>query len=187
MTPASPDPAHDLALALAEALRETLESIDHSTLDPASLAAGLAGPLSARLVEAAGPAGSNVSALARGLARGPSTSVRPNTVEGRVLAALQRYPGGRSPGVAPDALVNLTGLPQSELGPAVSALVQSGKLVRDAWLVRLPHADDLLPDARGVADERDSDSSLTSERRAIGDRRAVGERRLYDRRSVPEG
>ena len=124
MTPASPDPANDLALALADALRETLESIDHAALDPDSLAARLAAPLTARLVESAAPAGANVAALARGVARRPATDARPDTVEGRVLAALQLYPGGRAPGVAPEALVNLTGLPQNELGPAVSSLVQ---------------------------------------------------------------
>ena len=184
MTPASPDPAHDLALALADALRETLESMDHATLDPDSLAARLAAPVTARLVDAAAPAGANVSALARGVARRPSAETRPDTVEGRVLAALQLYPGGRAPGVAPEALVNLTGLPQSELGPAVSSLVQSGKLVRDAWLVRLPNADDLLPDAGD--DDRIAVSRQPAERRAIGDRRAVGERQAV-RPAEPAG
>jgi hypothetical protein len=69
------------------------------------------------------------------------------------------------------------------LGPAVSALVQAGDLVRDGWLVRLPQADDLLPSARLAEPDRVGELRHASERRAIGDRRSVGERRLYDRRT----
>jgi hypothetical protein len=83
-------------------------------------------------------------------------------------------------------LRNLTGLPQAALGPAVSALVQAGELVRDAWLVRLPLPDDLLGGTHPPVEERPDESRTVAERRAIGDRRAVGERRLYDRRSLTE-
>jgi hypothetical protein len=125
--------------------------------------------------------------MQRGERIGMASAMREaDTVEARVLGALRRYPGGRSPGVAPDVLRNLTGLSQAQLGPAVSVLVQAGEVVRDAWLVRLPQPDDLLNGDRPTGEERPTDSAQTSERRAIGDRRAVGERRLYDRRSLTE-
>jgi hypothetical protein len=132
---------------------------------------------------AAGRSGASVAGLARGLAAG-ATGHEGETLEERILAALRRYPGGRLPGVAPDALRNLTGLSQAVLGPAVSDLVQAGELVRDAWLVRLPLPDDLLGGAPPEAREGDDRQSV--ERRAIGDRRAVGERRLYERRQLTD-
>jgi hypothetical protein len=92
-----------------------------------------------------------------------------------------------SSGPAPDdarIIAALTGLPSSALGTAVSALVQAGDLVRDAWLVRLPQADDLLPGTRPDGHKTEGELRQVAERRAIGDRRAVGERRLYDRRSL---
>ena len=184
MPHASTDPADDLTRALTDALRETIESIADPSLDPAALATRLAAPLSARIAAAAGAAGASMSGLARGLGR-PSTDPAADTVEARVIAALQRYPSGRSSGVAPEVLRNLTGLPQSALGPAVSALVQAGELVRDAWMVRLPNPDDLLPNLR-PAEGRGDDISQAAERRAIGDRRATGDRRLYERRNLPE-
>jgi hypothetical protein len=109
-------------------------------------------------------------------------------IETLVLAAVAGHPDGRKPGLLPDTLAVMTGLPSSELGHAVSALVQSGELVRDAWLVRLPDANDLMsrpgepygktPQARLVAQQ----DRLGDDRRGGPDRRQVGERRLFDRR-----
>ena len=184
MTPVATASAETLTRALTEVLREALLDVPHADLDPDTLAARLAPALSARLATAAGAAGANIGGLARGLALKPRQEG--DTVEGRILAALRRYPAGRSPGVAPDALRNLTGLSQAVLGPAVSGLVQTGELVRDAWLVRLPQLDDLLPSSQRGDGERDAESRQLVERRAIGDRRAVGERRLYERRTHKE-
>jgi hypothetical protein len=101
----------------------------------------------------------------------------------QVLAAIARHPAGRAQGLPPDALCALTGLPLTVLGETVSALVQSGDLVRDAWLVRLPQSGDLLPHANTPpADVSLQSDRPDSERRAIGDRRRLGERRLYERR-----
>jgi hypothetical protein len=72
-------------------------------------------------------------------------------------------------------------------------LVQSGQLVRDAWLVRLPDSNDLLPpgseshgEAPGrrviVSDRPGADRRGGPERRGGPDRRQLGERRLFDRR-----
>jgi hypothetical protein len=184
MTAASTAPADALARALTDALREALEDVPHADLDAESLAARLAPALAIRLATAAGRTGASVTGLARGLASG-AAGQEGDTVEDRILAALRRYPGGRLPGVSPDALRNLTGLSQAVLGPAVSDLVQAGELVRDAWLVRLPLPDDLLGGSPPEA--RNGDSRQVAERRAIGDRRAVGERRLYDRRHLSDG
>jgi hypothetical protein len=85
--------------------------------------------------------------------------------------------------VAPDSLASLTGLSPSVLGPGVGGLIQAGDLVREAWLVRLPQPDDLLPQSGPAAPEVAGARVLVAERRAIGDRRVVGERRLYDRRT----
>ena len=92
-------------------------------------------------------AGATVPRLARALAARSEAAARSGifTAEERVLTALRRHSAGRSPGVTPESLVTLTGLPQHVLGGAVSSLVQAGELVRDAWLVRLPSPDDLLP------------------------------------------
>jgi hypothetical protein len=105
-----------------------------------------------------------------------------------VLTAVAGHPDGQKPGLLPDTLAVMTGLPPAELGHAVSALVQSGELVRDAWLVRLPDSNDLMsgpgdsygkaPGARLVAEE----DRLGDDRRGGPDRRQVGERRLFDRR-----
>ena len=105
-----------------------------------------------------------------------------------VLTAVAGHPDGQRPGLLPDILAVMTGLPPAELGHAVSALVQSGELVRDAWLVRLPDSNDLMsgpgdssgkaPGARLVAEE----DRLGDDRRSGPDRRQVGERRLFDRR-----
>ena len=113
-----------------------------------------------------------------------SVSASPDSPEARVLAALGRHASGRSPGVSPDSLASLTGLSHSVLGPTVSGLVQTGELVRDGWLVRLPQAEDLLPSNRLPEPDRGRELRHPSERRAIGDRRSVGERRLFDRREA---
>ena len=180
--PASPD---DLTLALTETLRAALEAFPQLVLDAEQLASRLAPGLSVRLAEAAVAAGVAAPALARALAtRSEASGPGADSVEARVLAALNRHASGRGPGVSPESLASLTGLSPGVLGSAVSALVQGGDLVRDGWLVRLPQADDLLPSSRLAEPERGTELRHASERRAIGDRRAVGERRLYDRRTL---
>ena len=177
----SPD---DLTLALTDTLRAALEAFPQLVLDAEQLASRLAPGLSLRLAEAAEAAGVTTPALARALAnRREASGPGPDSPGARVLAALGRHVSGRTPGVSPDSLAALTGLSHSVLGPAVSALVQAGDLVRDGWLVRLPQAEDLLPSARLAGPDRVGELRHASERRAIGDRRSVGERRLYDRRT----
>ena len=181
------DPSDDLTLALTRTLRTAFDAFPLLVLDAEQLANRLAPGLAATLGEAARSAGASTPELARGLAAqskasGPGSGVA--STEERVMLALNRHAGGRSPGVTPESLAALTGLPGGVLGPAVSALVQSGDLVRDGWLVRLPQPDDLLPSSLPGEKRRDGESRHASERRAIGDRRAVGERRLFDRRAM---
>lgn len=187
MSPTVNDPAEDLTLALTRTLRAALEAFPQLVLDAEQLANRLAPGLAASLGKAARSAGMSASVLARGLAA-PSRASGPGpgiaSIEERILLALNRHAGGRTPGVTPDSLASLTGIAAGVLGPAVSSLVQSGDLVRDGWLVRLPQADDLLPARRPEEEERAGELRQASERRAIGDRRAVGERRLYDRRGL---
>jgi hypothetical protein len=175
---------NDLTQALTEMLRGALEAFPQLVLDAEQLANRLAPGLSARLAEAAEAAGVTAPSLALALTtRSEPSGSGPNSLEARVLAALGRHVSGRAPGVSPDSLASLTGLSHSVLGPAVSALVQAGDLVRDGWLVRLPQAEDLLPSSRLAEPDRGKELRHASERRAIGDRRSVGERRLYDRRT----
>jgi len=117
------------------------------------------------------------------------TSNDTDSIETLVLTALAGHPDGRKPGLVPDTLAVLTGLPPAELGHAVSTLIQSGELVRDAWLVRLPDTDDLLSHRPGSSsDTRKTrlvaeEARLGDDRRDVSpDRRRVGERRLFDRR-----
>ena len=183
-SPRSRDAADDLTRALSRALRDTLAAYPMLAVDPGELATRLAPDLAAVLGRAAQAAGIGAAELARGLAEAGGRGKRRDdqaTEEERVLRALNRHTSGRDPGVSPDSLIALTGLPASTLGPVVSALVQSGDLVRDGWLVRLPQADDLLP-IRQLSENSAPSDTRESERRAIGDRRALGERRLYDRR-----
>ncbi|HEX2451214.1 MAG TPA: hypothetical protein VHJ69_08735 [Gemmatimonadales bacterium] len=176
-------PADELTRALRDTLRAALDALPEQVLhQPDQLAARLAPALAISLADAADAAGATARGLGRALVARGASGPSAQSIESRVLGALTRHPSGRSPGVTPDSLASLTGLSAAVLGPAVSALVQAGGLVRDAWLVRLPHPDDLLPDRRLVAGERTVELRHASERRAIGDRRAVGERRLYDRR-----
>jgi hypothetical protein len=197
--PASgPDPlpsAEVLAQALAGPLRETLARFPQLVLDPDALAEQLAPALSRRMVS-----GSFANALAAAISQAHDPRVQPaftapkplaaererDSIEAQVLAVITGHPAGRSPGLTPDALAALSSLPPELLGPAVSALVQAGELVRDAWLVRLPGRGDLLADTgageAAVALREPEEARLGSERRAIGDRRALGERRLYERR-----
>ena len=182
-SPRSRDAADDLTRALSRALRDTLAAYPMLAVDPGELATRLAPDLAAVLGRAAQAAGIGAAEFARGLAEAGGRGKRRDdqaTEEERVLRALNRHTSGRDPGVSPDSLVSLTGLPASALGPVVSALVQSGDLVRDGWLVRLPHTDDLLPRSR--PEETPREETRETERRAIGDRRALGERRLYERR-----
>jgi hypothetical protein len=174
--------ADDLTLALTDALRAALEAFPQLALDAEQLASRLAPALSVRLAEAAEAAGVPAPALARALATRSEASGSASSLEARVLAALGRHASGRTPGVSPESLASLTGLSHSVLGPVVSALVQTGDLVRDGWLVRLPQAEDLLPSSR-LAEPQGAELRHASERRAIGGRRSVGERRLYDRRT----
>ncbi len=179
-------PTTDLTEALATLLRAVLEAGPRLDVSAESLAARLAPGLSARLAEAAVAAGTTGPKLAHALTAGATRDPVAEIEEARVLAAVRRHPAGRSPGVTPDALSLLTGLPQATLGSVVSALVQAGELVRDAWLVRLPNSDDLLPPMQPDAQDPTEESRELVERRAIGDRRALGDRRLFDRRSLPE-
>jgi hypothetical protein len=181
------DSASQLTDALAGVIREALQDQPTADLDRDVLVARLAPALSARLAQAAVTAGATVPRLTRALAlrSGGGAHSEVDSDEERVLGALRRHSAGRSPGVTPESLVVLTGLPQHVLGPVVSTLVQAGELVRDGWLVRLPAPDDLLPGAR-ISRERGTESRQVEERRAIGDRRRLGERRLYERRSLNE-
>lgn len=177
-------PTDDLTLALTATLRTALDAFPQLVLDPQHLAMRLAPALSIRLAEAAAAAGASLPGLAQALSSLPALPTPDSgSVEARILAVLNRHPSGREPGVTPESLASLTGLSPSVLGTAVSALVQAGDLVRDAWLVRLPQADDLLPPAGSSGEETAGKLRQVTERRAIGDRRAVGERRLYDRRA----
>ena len=169
---------HDMDQTLSDRLRSVLEQFPDLVGDSITLARRL------------GPALDNAGLLsdASGSAPAPTNRSRSKVdpLEMRVLAAMLQHPSGQNPGLAPDALAHLTGLSGAALARAVSALVQSGALIRDAWLVRLPHSDDLLPMPRP---ERSAtlhqEAAMDQERRAIGDRRSVGERRLYDRRTPP--
>ena len=163
---------------LVPALRATLARFPKLAPDPERLAEQLA------------------PALAEWLARGvPADDVLSligsndtESIETLVLTAVAGHPDGRTPGILPDTLAVMTGLPSVELGHAVSTLVQSGELVRDAWLVRLPDSDDLVsppgdsfgqaPQGRLVAEA----DRIGGDRRGGLDRRQVGERRLFDRR-----
>lgn len=182
--PSHPGSADDLTLALTDALRGALATLPRTRLDPESAAADVAAVLAPRLAAAAVAAGLAIPELARALS---DHSAEPaGSPEDRILAALRRHTAGRSPGVTPESLATLTGLPPVALPPAVSALVQAGDLVRDAWRVRLPSPEDLLTgnDSGGVG--REGEMRTLTERRAIGDRRTTGERRLYDRRTLPD-
>lgn len=185
MSPSSSAPTDDLTLALTATIRAALGGFPRLVPDTEQLAIRLGRALSTRLAKAAASSGANLPELALALATLPAAPVPDRgSVEARILAALGRHPSGHAPGVTPESLAALTGLPPSLLGTAVSALVQAGDLVRDAWLVRLPQADDLLPDSRPDARQPEGELRQVAERRAIGDRRALGERRLYDRRSL---
>jgi hypothetical protein len=186
MSPSASAPTDDLTPALTAAIRAALSGFPRLVPDAEQLAIRLARALSTRVAKAAAASGANLPDLARALASLP-TAPAPDrgSVEAQILAVLSRHPSGRAPGMTPESLASLTGLPPSLLGTAVSALVQAGDLVRDAWLVRLPQPDDLLTGGRPDARQAEGELRQVAERRAIGDRRAVGERRLYDRR-VPE-
>jgi hypothetical protein len=181
------DSAAQLTDALTGVIREALHDQPTGDLDPDTLVARLAPALSARLAQAVVTAGATIPRLTRALSARAEAGAHSGSAsdEERVLAALRRHSAGRTPGVTPESLVALTGLPQHVLGPVVSGLVQAGELVRDGWLVRLPGQDDLLPRA-GESREGGSDSRQVEERRAIGDRRRLGERRLFERRSLHE-
>jgi hypothetical protein len=171
------DPSHGIR-DLAPALRAALARFPTLAPDPDSLAEQLA------------------PALAEWLAGGiPSDEVLSligsndiESIETLVLTAVAGHPSGRTPGLVPDTLAVLTGLPPAELGRAVSMLVQSGELVRDAWLVRLPDADDLVgrpvQSRDGVRESRlvAVEDRLGNDRRVGPDRRQVGERRLFNQR-----
>jgi hypothetical protein len=168
------DPTNSLIHTLSELLTNALAQSPHLSSDPRALAHRI-GPELARVI-----GHSNLDALAR--PEGDNTaSDQTGSARDQVLAAVTRHPAGRSPGLPPDALASLTGLPLTVLGEAVSTLVQSGELVRDAWLVRLPNTGDLLPH-QPPEEVPPEPVLLDSERRAIGDRRRLGERRLFERR-----
>jgi hypothetical protein len=163
---------------LAPALRAVLAQFPDLAPDPETLAERLAPALAEWF--AAGVPTDDVLELI--------TSNDTESIETLVLAAVAGHPDGRRPGLIPDTLAVLTGLPSAELGHAVSTLVQSGELVRDAWLVRLPDSNDLVSHpgdthgkaagARLVAEQ----DRAAGDRRGGPDRRQVGERRLFNRR-----
>ena len=171
------DPSHTTR-DLAPALRAALARFPTLAPDPERLAELLA-PALAEWLSGGVPADEILSLV---------ESNDTESMETLVLTAVAGHPDGRKPGLLPDTLAVITGLPPAELGRAVSALVQSGELVRDAWLVRLPDPDDLLscpgesygraPHARLLAEE----DRLGDDRRGAPDRRQVGERRLFERR-----
>lgn len=169
---------NDVDQTLSDRLRSVLEQFPDLVGDSVTLAR--------RLAPALGDAG--LLSNPNGSAAPPTGTSRSKAdpLEMRVLAAVLQHPSGQNPGLAPEALAHLTGLSGAALARAVSALVQSGALIRDAWLVRVPHAEDLLPMPRPErAATLQQEAAMNQERRAIGDRRAVGERRLYDRRMPP--
>jgi hypothetical protein len=173
-----PETTDALVRALSRLLADALAHAPGLASDPEGLARRIAPGLERKL----GLADLDITASPGrgGAERAVSEPASPREL---LLAVVAQHPAGRSPGLPPDALRALTGLPLALLGETVSALVQSGDLVRDAWLVHVPESGDLLPhprlpaeDASGEADHSDT------ERRAIGDRRRLGERRLYERR-----
>jgi hypothetical protein len=174
-SPSLPTP-ESLAGALARALAATLPEQSDLDVDAETLARRLAPALRRELEsgERDEPlAGSAPASFRRG---------DRDSAEARVLAAIARHPAGHSPGLTPDELATITGLAAPEVGPVVRLLVQRGDLVRDAWLVRLPDANDLLPEAREAAVR----AGRTEPEERIGvERRGIGDRRLYERR-LPE-
>jgi hypothetical protein len=168
------DPTNSLIRTLSELLTNALAQAPHLSSDPRALAHRI-GPELARVI---GHSNLDARAWPVGNDTGGGQTV---SARDQVLAAVARHPAGRSPGLPPDALSSLTGLSLTVLGEAVSALVQSGELIRDAWLVRLPSTGDLLPHQPSV-EASPEPVHLDSERRAIGDRRRLGERRLFERR-----
>lgn len=191
--------ADRVARALIRPLYEGLVEVPHQVRNPESLAAQLSASLGERLVanplgliaaltESGAITASNDGGLPAETESRRALSVERDPSQALVLAALRGQPAGRSPGLTPDALLALTGLEPAVLGLAVSALVQAGELVRDAWLVRLPETGDLLvsPGTEEVVAVRRAPTEQRGvDRRAIGDRRAMGERRLFDRRQPP--
>ena len=183
MSPAPSLPAPEsLARALARALAATLPEESDLDLDAETLARRLA-PALRRELESGGGDESLAGSAPGSFRRGDSDSA-----EARILAAIARHPAGRSPGLTPDELATITALAAAELGPVVRLLVQRGDLVRDAWLVRLPDAGDLLPEPREAAagaSRPDAEDRIGVERRGAGDRRGLGDRRLYEQ-GLPE-
>jgi hypothetical protein len=163
---------------LTLALREALARFPNLAPDPEVLAERLA-PAMAKWFTGGVPTEDVLSLI---------ISNDTESIETLVLAAVAAHPDGRKAGLLPDTLAGLTGLPTTDLGHAVSNLVQGGQLVREAWLVRLPDSHDLLPhgsDFHGKAGEKRvmvEEPRLGSDRRAGPDRRQLGERRLFDRR-----
>jgi hypothetical protein len=164
---------------LTPALRAALARYPNLAPDPEALAERLA-PALAELLTGGVPTDDVLRLI---------TANDTESIETLVLTALAGHPDGRKPGLVPDTLAVLTGLPPAELGHAVSTLVQSGELVREAWLVRLPDSNDLLS-RRGDSDSDTPETRLVAEEDRLGDdrreespdRRKVGERRLFDRR-----
>jgi hypothetical protein len=193
---AETSPAADrVARALIRPLYESLLQLPHKVRNAEALAARLSASLSERLVSsplalitALSPSDDDGTRGGTGTGE-PATAGERNPIEARVLAAVRSQPAGRSPGLTPDALLALTGLEAAALGSAVSALVQAGALVRDAWLVRLPETGDLLvpsgTEERVATRRAATEEERGVDRRAIGDRRVMGERRLFDRRQPP--
>jgi hypothetical protein len=170
-------PIEALVRTLTDLLARAVEQSPSLASDPKALAQQIAPDL-ARAIGVG-----NLGALvAADTVDGDRSATPEGSPRDRVLGAVSRHPAGRSPGLPPDALSSLTGLSLNALGVAVSALVQAGDLIREAWLVRLPDTGDLLPHSRVSTEAPTEPVRTDAERRAIGDRRRLGERRLYERR-----
>lgn len=182
---ARPDPAprgssrdDERARALAHTLRSALEEFPQLAPEPGRLADRLATLIAPQLSAIYGEPEAPV--LGR---TAPVHAESESSQTSRILEALSADEAGVEPGLAPEALSRLSGLPIVMVASAVSELVQAGRVIRDGWLVRLPHANDLLLSPRSSVEATPLAAAHDShdERRA-GNRRSIGDRRLYDRR-----
>jgi hypothetical protein len=183
---ARPDPAprgssrdDERARALAHTLRAALEEFPQMAPEPRRLADRLATLLGPQLAAIYGESGGAVLGQTA-----PVSAESGSSPISRILETLSAHEAGIEPGLAPEALSRLSGLPIAMVGQAVSELVQAGQVIRDAWLVRLPHANDLLPSVppSGEATRPQAAAQDFHDERRAGDRRSIGDRRLYDRR-----
>ncbi len=180
-----PDQDDDHVRALAGTLRTLLEEFPQLAPDPGKLADQLA-PMLALHVAATPGETAPVEVESMSAAIVAELELSP---EARVLEVIRGHEAGIEPGLAPESLSRLTGLSISVVGSTVCELVQAGRLIRDAWLIRLPRAEDLVSPARSSGDlpelrAASPDPRTGEDRRESGDRRVIGDRRLYERRAL---